>query len=229
MKYVVIDCETGGFDATQHSLLSVGMIKCTASFQELDSLYVRIRHATLNVTPGSLEHNGLDITTASSWTPPDIARKQILEFLDAPADIATSNTYKPTYVGTGTNVLFDMSFLKVFLGEQTFDNLFFTRVEEITSSFRDLQQTAVITAPNGYKLWHIMEALGIEIDPDKAYTAVENAGFALQAAREMHMRKKILQDSLVSYVKKHGGDLYKIIEAYKVPDRKAQMKKLRGA
>lgn len=228
MKYVILDCETGGFDSSEHSLLSVAMIKATASFQELDSMYVKIKHPTLHVTPSSLEHNGLDIRESNSWVDPDTARKQMLEFLDAPADVATATHYKPTYIGTGTNVLFDLPFLKAFLGERTVNNLFFHRVEEITSTFRDFQKIGIVEAPKGYQLWQVLEVLGIHIDSTLAYSAQENAEFALQAAREMHLRTRVMQDSLTAFVKRHGGDLRKILSAYKSTDKKTKLKRLRS-
>jgi DNA polymerase III epsilon subunit-like protein len=225
VKYVIVDLHTGGFDSKTHSLLSVAMIKTTANFQRLDDLYIRIRHETFHVTSGSLENTGMDLRRSGTWSDAATARKQILEFLDAPEDVETSTTLKPGYVAIGTNIGFDIMFLKQFLGERTVNNLISHRFEEVTSNFRDLQKTGVIGSVNGYMLWQMLEALGIKVDSTATRTALENAELALQASVEMHRRTLLLADALKLYVKRYGGNLKPILKCYR---EKNPMTKLKG-
>ena len=227
MKYVIVDLHTGGFDSQHHSLLSVAMIKTTANFQRLDDLHLRIRHETLHVTAGALEVTGMDLRKSTSWVDVDSARKQILEFLDAPENVKTATDLKPGYVAIGTNIGFDILFLKQFLGERTVNNLISHRFEEVTSNFRDLQKTGMIGSVNGYSLWQMLEALNIRVDPNISRTALENAELALQASVEMHRRTLVLGDALKLYFRRYGGDIGKILKCYRGKNPRTKLKELR--
>ena len=227
MQYIVLDTETGGFDPSVHSLLSVALIKTTANFQELKELHIKIKYPVVHVSPEAMEVNKLDLRATSSWLKPDQARSAILKFLDVPEDIETNTNAYAAYTLCGMNVQFDVGFMKKFLGEKTFTNIFYHRVEEIMSNFRDLQKTGAVRSPKGYKLFQLLEALDLKFDSEAMHDALYDAKMAVKAAREMQRRNALLADALKSYVTKHGGDLDNVLECYRHGDVKARMKKLR--
>jgi hypothetical protein len=169
----------------------------------------------------------MDLRKSLSWVDAETARKQILEFLDAPTDVEASTTLKPGYVAIGTNIGFDIMFLKQFLGERTVNNLISHRFEEVTSNFRALQKTGVIGSVNGYMLWQMLAALGITVDSTATRTALENAELALQASVEMHNRIKLLHEALQTYVKKYGGNLKPILKCYREKNPATRVRTLR--
>ena len=227
MKYIVMDTETGGLLSDTHSLLSVALIKTTTRFQELDSIHVKIRQPVFVVTYKAMEKNKIDLRDTQSWVEPDAARKLLLDFLNADAGVATRTDLYPEYTACGTNINFDIGFMKNFLGEVTWNNLFYHRSEDIMSVFRELQKTGVIPTPKGHALHQMLSALGLEFDPDGMHDALYDAQMALAAAREMQRRGDLLKDALEVYVKRHGGDLDEVMKCYRGSGNKSKLKQLR--
>lgn len=227
MQYIVMDCETGGLDCDKHSLLSVAMIKTTSRFQVIKEIEVKIKHDVFSVCWDAMETNNIDLRNTSTWVSPNTARTLLLDFLGVPHDIGDKDNVRPDYTVCGTNIQFDVGFMKKFLGDKTWNNIFFHRVEEITSNFRSLQNTGVVGTTRGYQQFMMLEALGVEFDQDKLHSALNDAQYACQAAREMTVRNDILKDALKLYVKRHGGDLGKILKAYHSAGVQKALKKLR--
>lgn len=227
MNYIVLDTETGGLDCEIHSLLSIGMVKTTTRFQVIDELHIKIRHDVFHVDVGSLEVNRIDLREAKQWMTPKDAKAAVLDFLGVDASITDKGNVMPTYTACGVNVQFDVGFMKKFMGEQLWNKIFYHRLEEITSNFREMQKTGIIPATRGYKQFMMLEALGIEFDHDDLHDALNDAKLATDAAREMQVRNDILTTALRAYVAQHGGDMDAVIKAYHEPKRVKALKQLR--
>lgn len=225
MKYVVVDCVTGGSDPAQHSLLGLAMIKVTSGFQELDRLHVRIRHPTMHVSHEALARNKCNLLESGSWLDAATARTEVLKFLDAPADVTSATpSSKSLFVAVGTNIVFDLGFVREFLGSVVFGNLFMSRAEEVMDVFRFVQGTGAVAPPAGYRLHHMFDVLGITYDNDRAYSALEDAEFAVQAMRQLHKRKKLLAEALAYYCRKKQCDVDTILHGTNQTTRRKKLK-----
>lgn len=227
MFYLVLDTETGGLDPNQHSLIEVACHKTTSRFQVLDTFQMRIKHKFYGIDPDSLQINKIDLRDASSWIVSDEAKKSFFRFLDVPEDIDVKGTSSLKYTLCGTNIVFDIGFIKKWIGDRAFEQCFTIRPEEITSGFAFLQNAGIVPFSQGYQLKHMLQALGIEFDSENLHGALYDADMATKCAREMVFRSDILKDALKYYVSKYGGDLDSVIDAYRKPNKKAALKRLR--
>lgn len=227
MNFIVMDTETGGLDCEKHSLLSVAMLKTTARFQILDELHIKIRHDIFHLDAEGMETNRLDIREAKQWMSVKDAKKTVLEFLGITDSMLANDKQLPSYTACGTNIQFDVGFMKKFMGEDVWNKIFFHRLEEITSNFREMQKNGIIPATRGYKQFMMLEALGIEFEHDELHDALNDARLAASLAREMQLRNDILKTALRAYVARHGNDLDAVIKAYHKPDKLKALKRLR--
>ncbi len=107
--YLFFDTETGGVDANQHSLLSLGLVVGDAS-QITAQAEIFIRHDPYVVTAGGLEVNRIDLVTHHTWAlAPMEAWVEMNTFLSA--------HFAPDepIILVGHNIGFDWAFLDVFL------------------------------------------------------------------------------------------------------------------
>lgn len=61
MRFVAVDCETGGLDKTKHSLLTLHMRVLDINLDVIDQISIAVKHSVYHVTPGALKVNGIDL------------------------------------------------------------------------------------------------------------------------------------------------------------------------
>ena len=119
--YLFIDTETGGFKATEHSLLTLSAIVTDKHFnimpvptQTADPdaipgcLYLRLKSDQYSVTPQAMAVNKIDLVKhAQIATEPNEARQQFVNFITA--GIRATGVRK--LIPAGHNVKFDMRFI----------------------------------------------------------------------------------------------------------------------
>lgn len=177
-KLLFMDVESGGLDASKHSLLQVGL----AVWQDgkiVDCFEVHIQHETYHVTAKAMEVNGILLDDHDKIaTPPDMAKEMIIEF------VRNHFTERPM-VG-GHNVGFDLSFMHVlFGGKEEFEKYFSYRSIDTASIFRYLQMAGIIDGYTGSNsLDAIIRFFEIENQEDR-HTAMGDACMTGEAYTEM--------------------------------------------
>lgn len=231
MEYLILDTETGGLDCDVHSLLSFAFIRCTAFYQALgEPLHVHIKQDAFVVSTEAMEVNQLDLRESGSWITRDAAITALLRFLEYPDDYMDDTKYrdsKALYKLCGSNIAFDIGFLKKFLGESLYARMFHYKAEEVTSVFTHLQRTGVIPQNSGLKLFEMAEALELNVDTDKFHDALYDAEVTRAIARDMYRRSKVLAFAFDEMVSRYGGDPRSIIKCFNSNHPKKKLKQLR--
>lgn len=105
--YLVFDVETGGLDASRHSLLTAYFCIVDSELKKLDDLSLAIKSDTYSIDPKALAVNKIDlIAHHSAAIPADDAASKLLAFLSK----HTSNGMRKL-IPVGHNVKFDQDFI----------------------------------------------------------------------------------------------------------------------
>lgn len=231
MEYLVLDTETGGLESDIYSLLSFALIRCTAFYQQLgEPLHVHIKQDAFIVSTEAMEINQLDLRESGSWVTKDAAIAAMLKFLDYPDDYQDDTKYKNAkalYKLCGSNIAFDIGFMKKFLGESLYSRMFHYKGEEVTSAFSHLQRTGVIPPNPGLKLFEMAEALELDVDTKKFHDALYDAEVTRAVARELYHRSKVLAFAFDEMLTRYGGDPRAIIKCFKSKNSKKKLKSLK--
>jgi DNA polymerase III epsilon subunit-like protein len=118
-KILVIDTETGGLDATQQSILSLGAVIWSQG-SIVDSIHILIHEAELHCDDSALKVNGF---TREQIEVDGIGPAQAVQTLH---NFLLKNDYRGKVVLAGHNVQFDIGFLRRLyrLAGQDFDKKF---------------------------------------------------------------------------------------------------------
>lgn len=231
MEYLVLDTETGGLESEIYSLLSFALIRCTAFYQPLgEPLHIHIKQDNFVVNTKAMEVNQLDLRESGSWATKDAAITAMFKFLDYPDDYGDDVKYKDAkalYKLCGSNIAFDIGFLKKFLGESLYSRMFHYKAEEVTSAFSHLQRTGVVPPNPGLKLFEMAEALELNVDNTKFHDALYDAEVTRAVAREIYHRSKVLAFAFDEMLARYGGDPRAIIKCFKSKNSKKKLKSLK--
>lgn len=231
MEYLVVDTETGGLDSEVHSLLSLALIRCTANYQVLgEPLHLHVKQENFVVNTKAMEVNQLDIRESGSWLPRDAVITNVLDFLEYPSDYQDDAKYKDAdalYKLCGSNIAFDIGFLRKFFGDKLYTRMFHYKAEEVTSAFSHLQRTGVIPPNHGLKLVEMAEALELKIDTAQFHDALYDAEITRAVARELYKRSKVLALAFDDMLCKYGNDPRAIIKCFNSNNPKKKLQKLK--
>lgn len=231
MAIIVVDIQTGGLDSNKHSILGIGMIKCSKNFDILDTIEFNIKHETMVVQPEALNYNRVDIRKYDGWLSEKTARKAFFKFLGAPEKLwlemdDTLDTAIPKHSYAGMNVVFDILFLKNFVTSRAFDSIFqYTPMDALT--YYDIfYRIGVLEEAKSNKLYDIASALGITVDPKKLEQAAPL--YCADLARKVFRKIAKRAEKLSELITKHGYSVHGLLETNKAV-AKTKRKSLREA
>lgn len=169
-QYLAFDCETGGLDPKQHSLLEIAFAVCDENLNVVDVLEMKLKdqatNATFKVTPGALAVNKIDLLKHNKESITyDEGRAKLLGFLTKHKD--------SKFIPIGHNINFDFGFVYEYLFDKpSFDQFVDYHARDTSllgGYFKDMN-----IGPDGrkYSLNHWAEFLMIDIDPDTLHSAL---------------------------------------------------------
>ena len=131
MKLLFLDCETGGLDPYEASLLSIGLaVWEDRKIKNVIEVYVK--EPILRVTPSALAVNKIDLRTFDSIAlNMEEAWSKLKQFI-----YQNFGLHKGDIVLAGMNVKFDMEFLKKNFGKKNFNKWFTHRSIDLQSILR---------------------------------------------------------------------------------------------
>ncbi|MEN8079203.1 3'-5' exonuclease [Clostridioides difficile] len=164
-KFILIDCETTGFDERKHQLLELGIL-VIKDLKVIDEFEVKIKHKEYTITAKSMEANKINILEheGEALFEKEAAEK-ILEFLNS-----HKSENDEGYIVIGQNVQFDIKFL-----EEMFLRTYKIKEYRQAVSYRslDIMQLAMIKNIEGkislekQDLDSILNELDIEISENR--------------------------------------------------------------
>jgi hypothetical protein len=207
------------------------MIRCTAHYQPIgEPLHVHIRTDPFVVGYEAMKVNQMDLREAGSWMTKAEAISVLLKFLGYPADYADDVKYKESHAKfklCGSNVAFDIGFLKKFLGHTMYARMFHYRGEEVTSAFQHLQRTGVIPPSQGMKLFQMAQALGVEFDDTKLHDALYDATVTCEIARELYRRSRVLEKAFALMCDHYNAAPPDIVKCFRSTNPEKRLKLLK--
>jgi DNA polymerase III epsilon subunit-like protein len=134
MKLLFLDCETGGLDPDENSLLSIGMVSWEdRKIKNVIEIY--IKEHVLRVTPSALAINKIDLRKFNEISvSSDEAWNKIKQFIYQNFGLHKENNI----ILAGMNVKFDIEFMKKNFGKKNFNKWFSHRSVDIQSILRFL-------------------------------------------------------------------------------------------
>lgn len=178
---IIIDTETGGLDAENHSLLTVSMI-ATRGRLFLKAADWKVKHRGYHVTPQALEINGIDLVTHDKEaTEAYQVASGICQFIE---EVRKDPSEKVVFLGQ--NTAFDMAFLERFMqscyGLSLFKKLVSHRKLDLMNMTAFLNLSGLLKT-DGLGLDDVVKALGIKV-PER-HTAYGDAWATLEALNHM--------------------------------------------
>ncbi|MEQ8198765.1 MAG: exonuclease domain-containing protein [Clostridiaceae bacterium] len=178
-----IDTETGGLDASTHSLLTVAI----GVVQERKLLELRewsIKHGTYNVTAGAMAVNKINLLEHdAASTDKEAAALEILEFISKYCSKESKG------VLAGQNTMFDKNFLETFLAGLKNRNAIWEyrkivshRYIELMSITAFLNDAGVLNTP-GLKLDDLISESGLKVQ--SRHTAIDDVRVTYKAYCKM--------------------------------------------
>jgi DNA polymerase III epsilon subunit-like protein len=231
MEYIVLDTETGGLQSKVHSMLSFAMIRCTPFFQPVDEpLHLHCWHDNFVVSSEAMKVNKIDLRESGAWPKRPEVLKAVFAYLQLPEDFDDNERYaneRPAFKLCGSNIAYDIGFMREYLGDALYSRIFHYRSEEVTSVFRHLQHAGVIPPNDGMKLFQMATALGIDFEDSKLHGALYDAEVTRQIARELHKRSEVLKYAFEALCKSHKtSNPQKIIDCFAKPGCQKRLDRL---
>jgi len=171
-KVIIVDTETGGLDASKHSILSLGAV-AVENYKIIDEFEVLIREPVLHLTPEAMRINKIDILKishegVSAWDAVTRFRRY------------TMDHFMPTSKANlgGHNIHFDVSFLKRLwsfgVTELYYDACFSHRIIDTASIIRFLMMSGRIELTSA-GLTDACKYFGVTIPEGERHTALGDA------------------------------------------------------
>ncbi len=169
-RLLVFDTETGGLDASRHSLLTLGLVAWEEG-QILEAVELAVKHEPYIVTGGGMRVNRIDLAAhhdAAAEPAQVIAELQAFcarHFGDGPVTLV------------GHNIAFDRAFLGAFLSSQgvALEPRFHHRTVDTHALAFGLQQAGRLPANLRLSSDGLFAHFGIEVPPEKRHTALGDA------------------------------------------------------
>ena len=181
-RLLVLDTETGGLDATRHSLLTLGLVAWEEG-RVLEAVELAVRHEPYVVTGGGMKVNRIDLATHhATAAEPDVVIAQLETF-------CTRHFGGGSITLVGHNVAFDRAFLDTFLASQrrslsldpegrmrpSGEPRFHHRTVDTHALAFGLQQAGRIPAAVKLSSDGLFAHFGILVPPDQRHTALGDA------------------------------------------------------
>lgn len=169
-RLLVFDTETGGLDASRHSLLTLGLVAWQDG-RTLEAVELAVKHEPYVVTGGGMKVNRIDLAThhARASDPAQV--------------IVELETFCTRHFGSGPitlvghNIAFDRAFLGAFLASQgvPLEPRFHHRTVDTHALAFGLQQAGRLPASLRLSSDGLFDHFGIEVPPDQRHTALGDA------------------------------------------------------
>jgi DNA polymerase III subunit epsilon len=169
-RYLVLDTETGGLDANQHSLLSIGLVVSEAH-QIVDQLEILIRHEPYIVSGGGMKVNRIDLASHHETAQEPEQAIQTLE------TFCTRHFGDASITLIGHNIAFDRAFLGTFLERQgrNLEPRFHHRTIDTHAIAAALIQAGKLPKTLRPSSDGLFTHFGILVPPEKRHTALGDA------------------------------------------------------
>lgn len=170
MRLLVLDTETGGLDATRHSLLSLGLVALEGNTL-LESAEILVRHEPYAVTGGGMKVNRIDLAAHHEIALPPVQAAEALEAFCARHFGAAPITL------VGHNIAFDRAFLGAFLASvgRELEPRFHHRTVDTHALAFGLQQAGRLPGDLRLSSDGLFSHFGILVPPEKRHTALGDA------------------------------------------------------
>ncbi len=169
-RLLVLDTETGGLDATRHSLLTLGLVAWEDG-RVLEALELAVRQEPYVVTGGGMKVNRIDLATHhAAAAEPDVVIAQLETF-------CTRHFGSGPITLVGHNVAFDRAFLGAFLASQgrALEPRFHHRTVDTHALAFGLQQAGRLPAALKLSSDGLFAHFGILVPPAQRHTALGDA------------------------------------------------------
>ena len=172
--FVVLDTETGGFNPTTDSILSLGGVIIKKGVVQEQKFYTLICEEDIHANEGALKVNGLTIEQIKKeGLSPKLAVNMLARWMSNHG--LTFDT-----VVIGANIGFDMGFIKRMFGQadqmKAFNKIFSHRTMDVQSIAAFLEQGMYLDlGGNSASLDNLCKLLHVDIDRAEAHNAAEDA------------------------------------------------------
>lgn len=189
-KYLAFDCETGGFEPDQHSLLTAYFAVLDEDLACLDEVSLELNANSFGgvyrVTAGAMEVNKIDLVEHDKRAiHPNKAREKLVRMLEKYryrdfGGSMSGNTLMPL----GHNVDFDIGFIKAQLLPEPEYRKFISHRKLCTSTMaRFLKLAGKIDS--GGSLENLCKGLGVEVIPDGFHNAEADTRATVECLKKM--------------------------------------------
>lgn len=210
MHYLWYDCETGGFDPKEHSLLTAYFAVCNQDLVIIDDLYLQLKPEDiqqLNVTPKALEVNSINLQQHledSNTITYSEGKERLLALLERNKIKRKRRHYRPC----GHNIDFDNGFIfEQLLSDKEWDSYVHYHQLDTTNVTTFLQDVGVLPSDLNTKLTGLVEYFNIpEID---AHNAMGDIKMNIEVYRRM---KSMIADMKKNNIGTSSNNLLKIVE-----------------
>ena len=179
MQRLVIDTETGGFKANEHSLLTVGMLLVDVSPKKLsfiDEKHILIKHDEYAVTKSALRINGIDLFEHHKvGVFPDAALKNMHDF------VSMHELHETPLLGH--NLHFDLGFLRSLCDTCSSSFPFAQKWDDTLFMWRSLRRKGLVNPYKDGKLGTVAQHFGL--DSSLAHNALEDCKITAHCFHEM--------------------------------------------
>ena len=169
-KYLVFDTETGGLDASRHSLLTLGLVAGGPEGVD-ESLELAVRHEPYVVSAGGMKVNRIDLVAHHEMA---LGPAKAIEAMDI---FLVRHFWDEPVVLVGHNISFDIAFLRAFLESQgrSLEPRFSHRSVDTHAVAAALRDAGRIPAQVKLSSTALFEHFGIVVPEEKRHTALGDA------------------------------------------------------
>ncbi len=169
-RLLVFDTETGGLDASRHSLLTLGLV----AWQEgrvLEAVELAVKHEPYVVTGGGMKVNRIDLAAHHARA---AAPAEVIAQLEA---FCARHFGEGPITLVGHNIAFDRAFLGAFLAAQgmALEPRFHHRTVDTHALAFGLQQAGRLPAAVKLSSDGLFAHFGIQVPPEQRHTALGDA------------------------------------------------------
>ncbi|MBI3130082.1 MAG: 3'-5' exonuclease [Acidobacteria bacterium] len=169
-RLLVFDTETGGLDASRHSLLTLGLVAWEDG-RVLEAVELAVKHEPYVVTGGGMKVNRIDLATHHALA---AEPAQVIVALET---FCTRHFGGGAITLVGHNIAFDRAFLGAFFASQgvALEPRFHHRTVDTHALAFGLQQAGRLPADLRLSSDGLFAHFGIEVPTEKRHTALGDA------------------------------------------------------
>lgn len=171
MKYLYLDTETGGLNASTDALLTIGLVAHDDTRGILDTAHIKVQPEHLTIHPEALAINKIDMVEHLAVAVSRIAAGQaVTQFIKK--NFGWHYTDKPFVVGH--NITFDRKFMDPLFLDYPHPPYSYRNLDTMGIALF-LHDLGIIPTAKSLKLDYLIERYGIEIAADKRHTSLGDA------------------------------------------------------